>query len=210
MAAKRLSNPQLRKKLTLPSCGIRNQLIQFFTEQATTLIRAPRADVRGRDRQTALRPVVGLKPGPQFFPPERGRVGPEVDAPEGEEPNGAIVQFIVTLVQNNRLVSLKRKQPLLLNTKSSPKATILQTMVKETGADNRHVPHRTEEISDDIVIYDITDNMEEQEESSTAPENSDSPSPETLNCNLSHEVVIVEDDSEDEEVPVVPDHSSHV
>ncbi|XP_069582236.1 heat shock factor protein 2 [Ranitomeya imitator] len=121
-----------------------------------------------------------------------------------------IVQFIVTLVQNNRLVSLKRKQPLLLNTKSSPKATILQTMVKETGADNRHVPHRTEEISDDIVIYDITDNMEEQEESSTAPENSDSPSPETLNCNLSHEVVIVEDDSEDEEVPVVPDHSSHL
>ncbi|XP_073532048.1 heat shock factor protein 2 [Phyllobates terribilis] len=120
-----------------------------------------------------------------------------------------IVQFIVTLVQNNRLVSLKRKQPLLLNTKSSPKGTILQTMVKETGADNRHVPHRTEEISDDIVIYDITDNMEEQEKTSTAPENSASPS-ETVNGKLSREVVIVEDDSEDEDVPVVQDHSSHL
>ncbi|KAM4041979.1 heat shock factor protein 2-like isoform 1-T1 [Anomaloglossus baeobatrachus] len=121
-----------------------------------------------------------------------------------------IVQFIVTLVQNNRLVSLKRKQPLLLNTKGSPKATILQTMVKETGEDNRHVPHRTEERSDDIVIYDITDNMEEGEKTSTTPESSGSPSPETLN-KRSPEIVIVEDDSEDEEDSVVQeDNSSHL
>lgn len=120
-----------------------------------------------------------------------------------------IVQFIVTLVQNNRLVSLKRKQPLLLNTKNTPKATILQTIVKETGEDKCHVPLRTEalnraEISDDIVIYDITDNMEiEGEKTPAAPENLDSPSSETLNGNFSPEIVIVEDDSEDEDVPVV-------
>ncbi|XP_044148428.1 heat shock factor protein 2-like isoform X2 [Bufo gargarizans] len=119
-----------------------------------------------------------------------------------------IVQFIVTLVQNNRLVSLKRKQPLLLNTKSSPKGTILQTMVKDTGEDNHHVPLRTEalnrgEISDDIVIYDITDNLEdEREKPQTFPENSERASPETLNP-PSPEIVIVEDDSEDEEVTVV-------
>ncbi|XP_069830998.1 heat shock factor protein 2-like isoform X2 [Dendropsophus ebraccatus] len=119
-----------------------------------------------------------------------------------------IVQFIVTLVQNNRLVSLKRKQPLLLNTKSSPKATILQTMVKETGEDKRHVPLRTEalnrgEISDDIVIYDITDNMEDEGDKNHAtPENSNTPSPET-NGHFSPEIVIVEDDSEDEDVPVI-------
>ncbi|KAM3931604.1 heat shock factor protein 2-like isoform 2-T2 [Leptodactylus fuscus] len=121
-----------------------------------------------------------------------------------------IVQFIVTLVQNNRLVSLKRKQPLLLNTKSSSKGTILQTMVKETGEDNRHVPLRTEslnrgDLSDDIVIYDITDNMEDEGEKST-PKNCDTTSPETINDHQSPEIVIVEDDSEDEDIPVVQDN----
>ncbi|KAG8582600.1 hypothetical protein GDO81_008126 [Engystomops pustulosus] len=120
-----------------------------------------------------------------------------------------IVQFIVTLVQNNRLVSLKRKQPLLLNTKSSPKGTILQTMVKETGEDSCHVPLRTEvldrgEISDDIVIYDITDNMEEESEKSCpTPENPDNLSPEMINGDHLSDIVIVEDDSEDEDDPVV-------
>ncbi|KAG9493414.1 hypothetical protein GDO78_001367 [Eleutherodactylus coqui] len=99
-----------------------------------------------------------------------------------------IVQFIVTLVQNNRLVSLKRKQPLLLNTKSSPKGTLLQTMVKETGGDSRHVPLRTEplkrgEISDDIVIYDITDNIEDVGvKTHVSPENPDNTSAERLKC----------------------------
>ncbi|XP_056422429.1 heat shock factor protein 2-like isoform X2 [Hyla sarda] len=125
-----------------------------------------------------------------------------------------IVQFIVTLVQNNSLVSLKRKQPLLLNTKSSPKATILQTLVKETGEDKRHVPLRTEalnrgEISDDIVIYDITDNMEDEGEKNHAtPDISNTPSPDTVNAHSSPEIVIVEDDSEDENVPVTQDRAA--
>ncbi|XP_075059106.1 heat shock factor protein 2-like isoform X1 [Mixophyes fleayi] len=120
-----------------------------------------------------------------------------------------IVQFIVTLVQNNRLVSLKRKQPLLLNTKSSPKATILQTIVKETVEDNRHIPHRAEslnrgEISDDIVIYDITDNLEDEGERTVGiPENTENHSSDVSNDRLSPEIVIVEDDSEDEDTLVV-------
>ncbi|CAH2251844.1 heat shock factor 2 isoform X1 [Pelobates cultripes] len=134
-----------------------------------------------------------------------------------------IVQFIVTLVQNNRLVSLKRKQPLLLNTNSSPKSTLLQPLVKETGED-KHVPLRTEglkrgDISEDIVIYDITDNMmdeEEEEEEEGAevteartlatPEKSDDIASDTLNDRLSPEIVIVEDDSENEDVPVVQEN----
>uniref|UniRef100_A0A1W2P851 Heat shock factor 2 n=1 Tax=Mus musculus TaxID=10090 RepID=A0A1W2P851_MOUSE len=48
-----------------------------------------------------------------------------------------IVQFIVTLVQNNQLVSLKRKRPLLLNTNGAPKKNLYQHIVKEP-TDNHH------------------------------------------------------------------------
>ncbi|KAE8602322.1 hypothetical protein XENTR_v10013947 [Xenopus tropicalis] len=124
-----------------------------------------------------------------------------------------IVQFIVTLVQNNRLVSLKRKQPLLLNTNNSPKSTRLQTIVKETVEDNHHVPLRTEglkrgDLSEDIVIYDITDNVEfeEEEKKETAthavPESSDESTSDTVTERLSPEIVIVEDDSDYEDTPV--------
>ncbi|KAM9316660.1 heat shock factor protein 2 [Gastrophryne carolinensis] len=119
-----------------------------------------------------------------------------------------IVQFIVTLVQNNRLVSLKRKKPLLLNTQSSPKSNILQTMVKETTEDKCQVSHRGEalnrgDISDDIVIYDITDNIEEEREELgeryvETPESSECSSA-IQDDSLSPEIVIVEDDTEDDE-----------
>ncbi|XP_073483277.1 heat shock factor protein 2 isoform X3 [Aquarana catesbeiana] len=142
-----------------------------------------------------------------------------------------IVQFIVTLVQNNRLVSLKRKKPLLLNTQSSQKSTILQTMVKETAEETHHMTHRGDglnrEISDDIVIFDITDNIEEEGKRNVlAQENSDHSS-DTLNdsfplkkqktaCRdttvvsrpidrLSPEIVIVEDDVEDDDASTLPD-----
>ncbi|XP_073483276.1 heat shock factor protein 2 isoform X2 [Aquarana catesbeiana] len=120
-----------------------------------------------------------------------------------------IVQFIVTLVQNNRLVSLKRKKPLLLNTQSSQKSTILQTMVKETAEETHHMTHRGDglnrEISDDIVIFDITDNIEEEGKRNVlAQENSDHSS-DTLNDRLSPEIVIVEDDVEDDDASTLPD-----
>ncbi|OCT80214.1 hypothetical protein XELAEV_18027025mg [Xenopus laevis] len=127
-----------------------------------------------------------------------------------------IVQFIVTLVQKNRLVSLKRKQPLLLNTNNSPKSTRLQTMVKETVEDNHHVSLRSEglkrgELPEDIVIYDITDNMEFEEEEVKQQEAGahavcESSGESTSNAvaeRLSPEIVIVEDDSDYEDAPVV-------
>ncbi|XP_072264935.1 heat shock factor protein 2-like isoform X2 [Pyxicephalus adspersus] len=126
-----------------------------------------------------------------------------------------IVQFIVTLVQNNRLVSLKRKKPLLLNTQSPPKSNILQTIVKETAEDKHHVTHRGEgmnrgEISDDIVIYDITDNVEEEDKRNVlTPENSDHSS-DAINHRLSPEIVIVEDDMEDEDTSVMSEDKNAV
>ncbi|XP_054553766.1 heat shock factor protein 2 isoform X6 [Talpa occidentalis] len=89
-----------------------------------------------------------------------------------------IVQFIVTLVQNNQLVSLKRKRPLLLNTNGAQKKNLFQHIVKEP-ADNHHhkVPHsRTEglkpreRISDDIIIYDVTDDNADEENIPVIPE----------------------------------------
>ncbi|XP_053566757.1 heat shock factor protein 2 [Bombina bombina] len=124
-----------------------------------------------------------------------------------------IVQFIVTLVQNNRLVSLKRKQPLLLNTNSSSKSSLLQPIVKEADKDNHHVPIMAEglkkrgDISEDIIIYDITDNMEDDDQQETSsqptPEISDESTSDTLTDRLSPEIVIVEDDSEEDDIPVV-------
>lgn len=82
------------------------------------------------------------------------------------------------LVQNNQLVSLKRKRPLLLNTNGAQKKNLFQHIVKEP-ADNHHhkVPHsRTEglkareRISDDIIIYDVTDDNADEENIPVIPE----------------------------------------
>ncbi|XP_061479712.1 heat shock factor protein 2 isoform X3 [Rhineura floridana] len=92
-----------------------------------------------------------------------------------------IVQFIVTLVQNNQLVSLKRKRPLLLNTNGTPKSNIFQQIVKEPAENKHHVPHsrtdglkQREQLSDDIIIYDITDDdIGDEEKAPVTPETSE-------------------------------------
>ncbi|KAM5263244.1 heat shock factor protein 2 isoform 3-T3 [Ctenodactylus gundi] len=120
-----------------------------------------------------------------------------------------IVQFIVTLVQNNQLVSLKRKRPLLLNTNGAQKKNLFQHIVKEP-ADNHHhkVPHsRTEglkpreRISDDIIIYDVTDDNADEENSPVIPETNE----DVISDPSSQypDIVIVEDDNEDEYAPVI-------
>lgn len=120
-----------------------------------------------------------------------------------------IVQFIVTLVQNNQLVSLKRKRPLLLNTNGGQKKNLFQHIVKEP-ADNHHhkVPHsRTEglkpreRISDDIIIYDVTDDNADEDNIPVIPE----PNEDVISdsSNQYPDIVIVEDDNEDEYAPVI-------
>ncbi|XP_015356314.1 heat shock factor protein 2 isoform X1 [Marmota marmota marmota] len=122
-----------------------------------------------------------------------------------------IVQFIVTLVQNNQLVSLKCKRPLLLNTNGAQKKNLFQHIVKEP-ADNHHhkVPHsRTEglkpreRISDDIIIYDVTDDNADEENIPVIPETNEDVISDTSNCSQYPDIVIVEDDNEDEYAPVI-------
>ncbi|KAM8963075.1 heat shock factor protein 2 isoform 6-T7 [Lycaon pictus] len=122
-----------------------------------------------------------------------------------------IVQFIVTLVQNNQLVSLKRKRPLLLNTNGAQKKNLFQHIVKEP-ADNHHhkVPHsRTEglkpreRISDDIIIYDVTDDNADEENIPVIPETNEDVISDPSNCSQYPDIVIVEDDNEDDYAPVI-------
>ncbi|NXN98874.1 HSF2 protein, partial [Rhinopomastus cyanomelas] len=128
-----------------------------------------------------------------------------------------IVQFIVTLVRNNQLVSLKRKRPLLLNTNGPTKSNVFQKIVKEPADSNHHVPlnrnegiKQREQISDDIIIYDVTGNvgdeenpMGDEESLPVTPEASEDTASDSSNCSHSPDTVIVEDDNEEEYVPVI-------
>uniref|UniRef100_K7G7Z5 Heat shock transcription factor 2 n=1 Tax=Pelodiscus sinensis TaxID=13735 RepID=K7G7Z5_PELSI len=133
-----------------------------------------------------------------------------------------IVQFIVTLVQNNQLVSLKRKRPLLLNTNGPPKSTMFQQIVKEPADTNNpmfysQVPlsrteglEQREQISDDIIIYDVTDDIGDEEttmgeevSAPVTPETNEDATSDSSNCGLSPDIVIVEDDNEDDNIPVI-------
>ncbi|XP_054249065.1 heat shock factor protein 2 [Indicator indicator] len=127
-----------------------------------------------------------------------------------------IVQFIVTLVRNNQLVSLKRKRPLLLNTNGPTKSNVFQKIVKEPADNNHHVPlkrneglKQREQISDDIIIYDVTEDvgseenpMGDEESLPVTPEASEDTS-DSSNCSRSPDIVIVEDDNEEEDAPVI-------
>ncbi|XP_065590440.1 heat shock factor protein 2 isoform X1 [Cyrtonyx montezumae] len=128
-----------------------------------------------------------------------------------------IVQFIVTLVQNNQLVSLKRKRPLLLNTNGPTKSNVFQQIVKEPADNNHHVPlNRTEglkqreQISDDIIIYDVTEDvadeentMVDEENAPITPDTNEDNTSDSSNCSRSPDIVIVEDDNEEEYAPVI-------
>ncbi|KAM6280612.1 heat shock factor protein 2 isoform 2-T2 [Porphyrio hochstetteri] len=128
-----------------------------------------------------------------------------------------IVQFIVTLVQNNQLVSLKRKRPLLLNTNGPTKSNVFQQIVKEPADSNHHVPlnrneglKQREQISDDIIIYDVTEDVGEEENPMgdeenlpITPEANEDTTSDSSNCSHSPDIVIVEDDNEDEYAPVI-------
>ncbi|NXW92814.1 HSF2 protein, partial [Alopecoenas beccarii] len=128
-----------------------------------------------------------------------------------------IVQFIVTLVQNNQLVSLKRKRPLLLNTNGPTKSNVFQQIVKEPADSNHHVPlnrneglKQREQITDDIIIYDVTEDvgdeenpMGDEENPPITPEANEDTTSDSSNCSHSPDIVIVEDDNEEEYAPVI-------
>ncbi|XP_067840754.1 heat shock factor protein 2 isoform X1 [Heptranchias perlo] len=81
-----------------------------------------------------------------------------------------IIKFIVSLVQNNQIVTLKRKRPIMINTTGPSKPKYFHHIVKEPD-DTTHVPvHGPNGVKqcvrtlDDIVICDITDTPTEKTE----------------------------------------------
>ncbi|XP_064196201.1 heat shock factor protein 2 [Anguilla rostrata] len=73
-----------------------------------------------------------------------------------------LVQFIITLVQNNRVLSLKRKRPLLMNS-SGKKPKFIHPIFDEPVEHNKGSVSslsglkNSSEISDDVIICDVTD-----------------------------------------------------
>ncbi|XP_032070894.1 heat shock factor protein 2 isoform X2 [Thamnophis elegans] len=128
-----------------------------------------------------------------------------------------IVQFIVTLVQNNQLVSLKRKRPLLLNTNGASKSNLFQQIVKDSSENKHHlvngqVSHnrsdglkQRDQLSDDIIIYDVTDESGDEEKAPVTPETSEDT---VSDSNYSPDIVIVEDDNEDEYTPIIQENTN--
>ncbi|GCC25925.1 heat shock factor protein 2 isoform X1 [Chiloscyllium punctatum] len=84
-----------------------------------------------------------------------------------------IIKFIVSLVQNNQIVTLKRKRPIMINTTGPSKPKYFHHIVKEPD-DSTHVsvhgPNGVKQCVrtvDDIVICDITDTQKGKNEEST-------------------------------------------
>ncbi|KAM9435328.1 heat shock factor protein 2 isoform 2-T2 [Clarias gariepinus] len=74
-----------------------------------------------------------------------------------------LVQFILTLVQSNRVLNLKRKRPLLLSSTGKKSKFISQIYEEPVDHSNSAVSGLTNssDINDDVIICDITNEDEE-------------------------------------------------
>ncbi|TKC50282.1 hypothetical protein EI555_003831 [Monodon monoceros] len=118
-----------------------------------------------------------------------------------------IVQFIVTLVQNNQLVSLKRKRVEIdrifyYNNDFSLLWRIECFFISVPHSRTEGLKPR-ERISDDIIIYDVTDDNADEENIPVIPETNEDVISDPSNCSQYPDIVIVEDDNEDEYAPVI-------
>ncbi|KAG7460993.1 hypothetical protein MATL_G00204880 [Megalops atlanticus] len=90
-----------------------------------------------------------------------------------------LIQFIITLVQNNRVLSLKRKRPLLMNSNGKKPKFIHQLFDEPVEHSKGSVNginglKNTSDISDDVIICDVTDeDAEITEETSQALDQTD-------------------------------------
>ncbi|KAI4891171.1 hypothetical protein NFI96_032404 [Prochilodus magdalenae] len=76
-----------------------------------------------------------------------------------------LVQFIITLVQNNRMLNLKRKRPLLLSSNGKKSKYLSQLYQEHVDHGKSAVSEVSElktnsDISDDVIICDITEDAE--------------------------------------------------
>ncbi|XP_039980643.1 heat shock factor protein 2 isoform X2 [Xiphias gladius] len=73
-----------------------------------------------------------------------------------------LIHFIVTLVQNNRILNLKRKRPILMNSNGKKPKYIHQIyddkVCVEQSSVNSLSGVKGSEISDDVIICDLTEN----------------------------------------------------
>ncbi|XP_036405751.1 heat shock factor protein 2 [Megalops cyprinoides] len=90
-----------------------------------------------------------------------------------------LIQFIITLVQNNRVLSLKRKRPLLMNSNGKKPKFIHQIFDEPVEHSKGSVNginglKNSSDISDDVIICDVTDeDTEITEETSQALDQTD-------------------------------------
>ncbi|XP_056150698.1 heat shock factor protein 2 isoform X2 [Lampris incognitus] len=86
-----------------------------------------------------------------------------------------LIHFIVTLVQNNRILNLKRKRPILMNSNGKKSKYIHQLFDDQVRVEQSSVNSlnsvKGSELSDDVVICDVTD-----EDAEMAAELTESPS----------------------------------
>ncbi|XP_028253458.1 heat shock factor protein 2 [Parambassis ranga] len=73
-----------------------------------------------------------------------------------------LIQFIVTLVQNNRILNLKRKRPILMNSNGKKPKYIHQIYDDKVCVEQSSVNSlngvKGSEMSDDVIICDLTEN----------------------------------------------------
>ncbi|TKS75695.1 Heat shock factor protein 2 [Collichthys lucidus] len=73
-----------------------------------------------------------------------------------------LIHFIVTLVQNNRIVNLKRKRPVLMNSNGKKPKYIHPIYDEQVCVEQSSVSSlnsvKSAEISDDVIICDVTEN----------------------------------------------------
>ncbi|KAK3542216.1 hypothetical protein QTP86_018472, partial [Hemibagrus guttatus] len=85
-----------------------------------------------------------------------------------------LVQFIVTLVQNNRVLNLKRKRPLLLSSNGKKSKFISKICEEPTDQSNSAVSGlKNTDITDDVIICDITNEDAEVTVDTTAVDEGD-------------------------------------
>uniref|UniRef100_A0A8C9S752 Heat shock transcription factor 2 n=1 Tax=Scleropages formosus TaxID=113540 RepID=A0A8C9S752_SCLFO len=67
-----------------------------------------------------------------------------------------LIQFIITLVQNNSVLGLKRKRPLLLNS-NGKKSKFIHPIFDDGVVNGLNGLKNNSDISDDVIICDLTD-----------------------------------------------------
>ncbi|MBN3303276.1 heat shock factor protein 2 isoform X2 [Amia ocellicauda] len=120
-----------------------------------------------------------------------------------------LIQFIVSLVQNNHVMSLKRKRPLMMNSNGNKSKFIHQiyedsvehSSVSVNGSNN---VKKSSDVSDDVIICDVTDDAENADETPTR--NSDQMDIEIVEVQIGGDGGVVLDGEQNKQMADSPKH----